>query len=192
MQIISHRVNTVAALNSTPRHYWVEVDIRVHENQIVLQHDPYGQGEALSDWLSEYEHEGIVLNVKADGLEETLIEAMARAGVGEFFILDSQPATTYRLPTHFRKNIAVRVSDLEQPTAEAYLLHSGGWAWLDVFEHPEIMIQRLDNIPSDIRICLASPDIIPASPISSRDLIRMLGSRLSRISAVVTKSPEQW
>lgn len=192
MQLIRHRVNTVAALNATPRHNWVEVDVRVCENQIVLQHDAFAQGEDLSDWLSEYEHAGIVLNVKADGLEETLCDAMERAGVGDYFFLDSQPATTYRLPPHLLKKVAVRVSDLEKPTAEAFLLHRGGWAWLDIFKEPEIMIQRLDEIPSDMRLCLASPDIMPTPPISSQDLIKMLGNRLSRISAVVTKSPELW
>ena len=192
MQIISHRVNTVAALNATPRHYWVEVDIRVCENRLVLQHDAFAQGEALSDWLSEYAHQGIVLNVKADGLEETLYEAMEQAGVGDYFFLDSQPATTYRLPAYLRKNIAVRVSDLEKPTADAFLLHRGGWAWLDVFEDPEILIRRIDDIPSDMRLCLAAPDIMPTPPLSNQDLMKMLGFRLSRISAVVTKSPELW
>ena len=41
MNFISHRVNTIEALEATDQAYGVEVDIRSHGSQLVIHHDPF-------------------------------------------------------------------------------------------------------------------------------------------------------
>jgi hypothetical protein len=41
MQIISHRINTIKDLKNVDHSYGIEVDIRYHNNDIILHHDPF-------------------------------------------------------------------------------------------------------------------------------------------------------
>ena len=41
MQIIAHRINTIAQLKNVPKNFGIELDIRYHENELVLHHDPF-------------------------------------------------------------------------------------------------------------------------------------------------------
>ena len=64
MNFISHRVNTIEALEATDQAYGVEVDIRSHGSQLVIHHDPFAPGVSFQDWLSHYRHGTLILNVK--------------------------------------------------------------------------------------------------------------------------------
>ena len=45
MHFIAHRVNTIKDLLNTPVEYGVEVDLRDFGEKLVLQHDPFKDGE---------------------------------------------------------------------------------------------------------------------------------------------------
>ena len=65
MQIISHRVNTIHELKSTPLNYGVEIDLRDSGDKLILQHDPFSKGEDFEEFLKYYQHRTIILNIKA-------------------------------------------------------------------------------------------------------------------------------
>lgn len=70
MEFIVHRINTVAALREIDRKYGVEVDLRDDlEGNIYLSHDPFVPGENFEEYLKEYHHGTLILNVKSERIE---------------------------------------------------------------------------------------------------------------------------
>lgn len=51
MQIILHRVNSSLDLKVIPKKLGVEIDIRSSNGNLILQHDPFKQGETFIKWL---------------------------------------------------------------------------------------------------------------------------------------------
>lgn len=191
-EIINHRVNSSSELVNIPRSEWVEIDLRTFGSEIIVQHEVLSDGELFSSWLNNFDHKGLVLNVKVDGLEVILTKIMKARDLTNYFILDSQPASTYRLPVQITRKIALRMSDLEIPSEMQLLKHRNGWIWLDYFEDPNSLIGLLPNLPETMKICLASPEIVPGSNISISQIVGLLGENLNRISAVATRNPAQW
>ena len=74
MKIIKHRVNATDLLSKVPRALGVEIDVRYHNSEIVLDHDPFHSDkcEIFSDYLNIYNCEGpLIVNLKSEGREET-------------------------------------------------------------------------------------------------------------------------
>ena len=67
---ILHRINTKKELVDTKKTYGVEVDIRSHGERLIINHDPFSEGEDFLDWITAYNHKALILNVKEEGLEE--------------------------------------------------------------------------------------------------------------------------
>ena len=88
MEIVVHRVNTVAGLQDLPSDYGAEIDIRAHGRELILHHEPYETGEQLADYLDHYRHGLLVLNIKSDGIEDDVVEMVQRRGIARYFLLD--------------------------------------------------------------------------------------------------------
>ena len=56
MQIVIHRVNTVAGLLELPSEFGVELDVRSAGGELILHHDPHQGGERFADYLEYYRH----------------------------------------------------------------------------------------------------------------------------------------
>ena len=53
MICVQHRANKIEDLISTESKYGVEIDLRNHGNDIILEHDPFiSNGVSFEDWLS--------------------------------------------------------------------------------------------------------------------------------------------
>ena len=74
MEIIIHRVNTLNELKDIHPRYGVEIDIRSHASDLVLNHEPFSRGDRLIDYLDEYKHGTLILNIKESGIEDSVIE----------------------------------------------------------------------------------------------------------------------
>ena len=91
MQIIAHRINAISQLKAIPKNFGIELDIRYHENELVLHHDPFSHHqlpnpENFTEFLSYYKCEGpLILNVKTEGIEEKCIELMNRFKIKNWF-----------------------------------------------------------------------------------------------------------
>ena len=68
MQIIVHRVNTIQQLQKIPKRYGVEIDIRETNGQLILNHEAFGSGDLLEDYLQQYHHAFIIFNIKEAGI----------------------------------------------------------------------------------------------------------------------------
>ena len=64
MEIIIHRVNTIARLKKLRVEFGIEIDVRSSGSNLILNHEPYERGENLIDYLDEYKHGTIIFNIK--------------------------------------------------------------------------------------------------------------------------------
>lgn len=194
MHIVAHRRNTRDLLGETPTSFGVEVDIRSLGSRLVIHHDPYVEGEDFGEWLAEYRHGLLILNVKEEGLEERLLALTAAAGIEDFFFLDQSFPFLVRTVTAGEDRCAVRVSEYESVATALRLQGLARWVWLDSFTGrlpaPEELQQLVE---AGFRICLVSPELQgrPAE-IEVPDIKKYLIDSGISLDAVCTKVPTLW
>ena len=93
MIIIHHRINSVRDLKRVQDTNGIEVDVRYHENELILEHDPYEhhnkKNTSLKDLLVRWNNSGpIILNLKSEGIEDECIKIMEEYGINNWFFLD--------------------------------------------------------------------------------------------------------
>lgn len=205
MILVHHRINTVAQLAEVPRDRGIELDVRYHEDALVLAHDPFGhhvsRPEPFEDLLAAWRHDGpMILNVKTEGIERACIELMVRHGVRRWFFLDlSMPyfvayalkAAAGEIPGFGPENLAVRFSEHE---AIEYALGFAGkarWVWVDCFTQMPLDDRAHRALrEAGFRVCLVSPELQKHPVDRIREFRRQLGTR--EVEAVCTKRPDLW
>jgi hypothetical protein len=159
MLIVEHRVNTLAALRKVDPARGVEVDIRDYDGDLRLVHDPFLGGESLEDFLAEYHHALLILNVKCDGLEERILELLVRYHVEEFFFLDVANPTLVNMTRRGIHQVAVRFSEYEPLEFALAFAGRADWVWVDCFQDlplsPEVHVRLAEHF----KICLVSPEL---------------------------------
>ena len=76
MLYVAHRINTAAQLSDVPPEYGVELDLRDRGDRLVLQHDPFKDGEDFETYLRHYRHRLMILNVKSERIEPRVLERL--------------------------------------------------------------------------------------------------------------------
>ena len=196
MKIYQHRRNTRASLDATPLEYGVEIDLRSWGNNLVLEHEPFVQGEHFSNWMLRYQHSGLILNIKEEGLEVRLLEIMEHHHVSDFFFLDqSYPFMIKWLNAGLGAHIAARVSDYESLSSLTSLPATPGYIWCDSFTgswgHLTATIEYASNINS--RVILVSPELQSRKLEGELDMIKaVLYKYRHEQLGVCTKVPESW
>lgn len=171
MQILSHRgywqtpeeKNTEVAFRRSFRlGYGTETDVRDRDGALVIAHDPATAHDMpFEAFLSLCKADGdglpLALNIKADGLQRLLQEALTVAGVTNAFVFDmSVPdAIGYqRLGLPF----FTRQSDVEAVPA---LLDAAQGVWLDSFGPEDWMTEATLTplLDAGKAVCLVSPDL---------------------------------
>ncbi len=192
MIIIRHRINSVQELRLIPKHQGVEIDLRLSANGIYLQHDAKSEGELFKEWVKEYSHKIIILNVKEDGLENQILEILKDNQIENFFFLD-QPAPSLFRSAAKGTPIAYRTSDLE---GIPFITNAeSNWLWIDSFSgdwsHLESAILFAEQ--AALKTCLVSPELQGRSNILEiQEIIRTLLKMNSQLTAVCTKVQANW
>lgn len=193
-RIFHHRRNTVALLAETPTSFGVEIDIRCRGDRLVVTHDPFTEGPELAEWLRGYRHAGIIANVKEEGLERYVIDALAAVGVSDFFFLDQSFPFMRRWAKTGEKRAAVRVSEEESIETALRLGGRVDWVWVDCFDRfwlGEKDARRL--IDAGLRLCLVSPELqgrMDGAEIA--EARAAFGRWRLPLHAACTKTPERW
>jgi hypothetical protein len=193
-RLFAHRRNTVAELRGTPRDCGVEVDVRTDGGQLVLHHDPFSGGTPFAQWLADYAHAGLIVNVKEDGLEDAVLALLAAHAVEDFFFPDQPFPTLVRTGRRGERRCAVRVSEYE-PVAQAVAVAGlVDWAWVDCFTRFPLDAAGVDALrTAGLRVCLVSPELQGRTePGEASDLARAAAAVGLVPDAVCTKRPEQW
>ncbi|MCI9875259.1 MULTISPECIES: phosphatidylinositol-specific phospholipase C/glycerophosphodiester phosphodiesterase family protein [Pseudomonas] len=194
MKLISHRRNTRQELNATDGKYGIEVDIRSFGNALVIHHDPYTKGESFEEWVNDYRHGTLILNVKEEGLEARLIALMKEKGIEDYFFLDQSFPFLIKWSKAGERRCAVRVSEFESIETALTLAGKIEWVWVDCFSRFPLSHEdatRLQN--AGFKLCLVSPELQGRDAESEIPLlIKMLSERNIVAEAVCTKRPDLW
>lgn len=194
MIIIKHRANTIAELNRTPCEYGVEIDIRSHNNQLILHHDPLQPGELFEDWLTHYHHRFIILNIKEEGLELYILDLMKKYNISSFFFLDQSFPALIKTTTSGEKRTAVRISEYEDIKTALNLTGKSEWVWVDLFTCFPLNSHRYNALRNaGYKLCLVSPELLGRE--CSQELINLQQHIISHnmfFHAVCTKKPNLW
>jgi hypothetical protein len=161
MIFVAHRINTVRELSQVPQHFGVEVDLRDKNERLILQHEPFKDGEDFETFLQSYAHALLILNIKSERIEFKVIELLKKYNINEYFFLDSSFPMIYTLGQRGEKNIAVRFSEFEGIDTILAAKNRIKWVWVDCFSKlpiDKITFKKLKA--AGLKLCLTSPDLV--------------------------------
>jgi len=160
MKVIIHRVNNSSKLLSIPKKYGVEIDVRDYKNKLILNHDPFKNGENLENFLNNYNHNTLIVNVKSEFIELKILKLLNKFKIKNYFFLDSSYPVIINLSKKKIKKFAIRVSDYES-FDNVYKIHPNcKWIWLEIFKKVNLKKKDLNYIKKNkIKICLVSPEL---------------------------------
>ena len=158
MEIIVHRINKLEELKNISPNYGVEIDIRSYGNELILNHEPYKKGDRFEDFLKEYKHGTLVLNIKESGIENTVLSLMQKhKNVKNYFLLDVEFPYVFSALKNNIKNIAIRFSEFESIDTVMQFKGLLDWVWIDTFTKLPLN-QNSINILKDFKTCLVCPE----------------------------------
>jgi len=194
IKIIMHRINTISELKKIPCSYGVEIDVRSQNNKLILNHDPFKQGEKLSNWLNFYSHSFLIINVKEEGLEKNIFKLLKKFKVKNFFFLDQSFPFLIKHLKFLSKKTAVRFSEYESIETVLNLKNKVNWVWVDCFSKKPISKINFQKIKKTrIKICYVSPELQGEKNIKKiKDFIKKIKKNKLHPEAVCTKFPQLW
>ena len=194
MNIILHRINTIAILEETSSIYGVEIDIRSNGEDLILHHDPFQDGELFEDWIQSYHHGTLILNVKEEGLEGKILKLMHQYKISNFFFLDQSFPFLRKTSLLGEKRCSARLSEYEDIQTVFSLSGMIDWVWVDCFSYFPINkkeVLRLNK--AGFKLCFVSPELQGRNDkshiIQFRNELELLGIKGD---AVCTKYADLW
>lgn len=157
MEVVIHRRNTLQELRELPSHFGAEIDLRARGSGIILSHDPFEPGESFTDWLAEYRHGLLVLNIKEAGIEAEVIRLVEAHGVKQFFLLDVEFPYIYQASRAGERRIAMRYSEDESIATVGKYRGKVDWVWIDTNTQLPLTPGIVDQL-AGFQTCLVSPD----------------------------------
>jgi hypothetical protein len=193
MKIFHHRVNQTSKLIGVPSCDGVEIDLRSMDGRVILQHEPFLEGEDFVSWLKNWNGQELILNVKEEGLESRILEILDSSSIENYFFLDQSFPFLIKTLNTGNRNVAARVSDLE--SSETALKIDCNWIWLDCFLGDwQFLVEAVPKLHSQgKRVCLVSPELVRTDSESElRSLQRILKENDICLEAVCTKVKSEW
>lgn len=187
---IKHRINSIEDLKNTPQEYGVEVDIRIHNNEIILNHEPFENGTSFEVFLKHFEHSFLIINMKCDGAEEIIINTLKEKSIKKFFFLDCSIPRTINLIRKDYNKIAIRYSKYEPIEFVMKFKNQAEWVWVDCFDKFELSEKDYNTMKEYFKICLVSPELQEHS-IEMINTFKKLSENME-FDAICTKSPDLW
>lgn len=191
MEIIVHRLNKAHLLKDTPQKYGVEVDIRTFNKDLIINHDPFLKGELFKDWIKNYRHGTLILNLKEEGLEKEILFLLNQYSIKSYFFLDQSFPSLIKNISKFKYSI--RVSDYESIQTALNLKDMVEWIWLDTFHNLSLTNELITDLKrNNFKVCLASPELNNTSKVSIEFIKKFINNYQINLDAVCTKYPILW
>jgi hypothetical protein len=160
MEYIAHRINTIEELKKVPKEFGVELDLRDYGERLILQHDPFINGEDFEEYLKHYEHGTMILNIKSERIEYKVLELIQMYNIKKYFFLDSSFPMIYLLSKSGEKNIALRFSEFEGIDTILNMKNKVDWIWVDCFTKLPITSKNYQLLKdAGFKFCLVSPEL---------------------------------
>ena len=157
MEIIVHRVNSINKLRKIPKTFGAEIDLRVYRSKIILNHEPFKSGDTLDDFLKNYNHGTLILNIKEDGIENEVIKKVNKAKIRSFFLLDVEFPYIFKSLKNNQKNIAIRFSEKEPIEISKLLEKKFKWLWIDTVTKLPVNKKNL-RVIKKFKSCIVCPE----------------------------------
>ena len=161
MEFIAHRINKKEELQKLSKEYGVEIDLRDNvDGTIYINHDPFVLGENFEDYLKEYNHGTMILNIKSERIELKILELLKKYNIKNYFFLDSSFPMIKLLSDKGEKNIALRYSEYEGLDTLEKMQGKVNWVWVDCFTMLPINNEIYRKIKDmGYKLCLVSPEL---------------------------------
>ena len=160
MHYIAHRINTVEELRDLPREHGAEVDLRDRGERLILQHDPFKDGQDFEPWLESYRHGTLILNIKSERIEPKVQGLLRQAGITDYFFLDSSFPMIHLLSGAGERKMALRYSEYEGLDTILAMKGRVEWVWVDCFTRLPITRESYRLLKdAGFRLCLVSPEL---------------------------------
>ena len=160
MEFIAHRINTIKELNQIPNEYGIEIDLRDYGDKLILQHDPFSNGEDFESYLQHYKHGTMILNIKSERIEIKVLELIKKYNIKKYFFLDSSFPMIKTLVDMGEKNIALRFSEFESIDLLIKMKGKVKWVWIDCFTKLPLTYLNYKQLKGlDYKLCLVSPEL---------------------------------
>lgn len=160
MEYIAHRINTIEELKQIPKEYGVELDLRDFGDRLILQHDPFKDGQDFEEYLKHYNHGRMILNIKSERIEHKVLELIQKYGIKKYFFLDSSFPMIYLLSKSGEKNIALRFSEFEGVDTILAMAEKVEWVWVDCFTKLPITKENYKLLREvGFKFCVVSPEL---------------------------------
>ena len=201
MLIIRHRWHDLAPAGKATAVDGAEIDIRIHNGELIVEHDPFKEGPRLADWLAGFRGDFLIANVKEEGLEPHLVPMLEGTSVKDYFILDESVPFIIKHCKAGNPNFGIRVSKWEPTSAAIKIMQQvtppPSWIWLDTFD-AQLPVDRhelADLVDVGARICLVSPELHPhydAHHPKDAFMSSVSAVGIENFHAVCTKCPSFW
>jgi len=194
LQIIKHRINTVSDLMDLDTQYGAELDLRSDGQDIIIHHDPFAKGALFKEWLSHYHHGTLILNVKEEGLETSVLALLKHYKIEDFFFLDQSFPFLLKTAKTKESRCAVRWSEYESFDTVLAVGTLIDWVWVDCFSTFPIKESHVKPLQKlGIKSCLVSPELQGRWDIAEVETARTYFEEIGYFpDAVCTKRPELW
>ena len=160
-EYIAHRINTIEELKQLPTEYGVEIDLRDNlDGEIYLQHAPFILGDDFEEYLQNYKHGTMILNIKSERVEIKALELLKKYNIQNYFFLDSSFPMIKLLTDRGERNIALRYSELEGLENLKLMQGKCDWVWADCFTKFPLTEESYKTIKElGYKICFVSPEL---------------------------------
>lgn len=160
-KFVIHRVNSIPTKEMQNSDYGFEIDVREHNKELILCHDPFGKGIYLKSIIPFLENKFIIFNIKAEGIESNIIEICKSLKKFNYFFLDSTMSTIFKAKGKY--NFSSRFSEVE-PIEMSIKLNKKGlinWVWIDTFTCFPLTKENISLIKiNNLQTAFTSPDLL--------------------------------
>jgi len=154
---IIHRVNTIKFLRKIPHNFGVEIDLRAYGKDIILTHEPFHTGDVFEEYLKNYQHAFIILNIKEAGIEDKVLALLKKYKIKNYFLLDVEFPYIYRAARQGVRNIAIRYSEDEPIEMALKYKQYVDWIWIDTNTRLPLNKSIIKKL-AGFKTCLVSPE----------------------------------
>lgn len=193
MIIVAHRINTIAGLQKLDPKFGVEIDVRAHGKELILNHEPFEGGDLLSAYLSECDPSRLVVfNIKEAGIEAKVHELAAAFKIKNYFLLDVEFPYIYRASRQGERRIAMRYSEDEAIETVLNYKNKVDWVWIDTNTKLPLDQKTVRDL-AGFKTCLVCPERWgrPQDIAAYKSEIKRLGLALDAVMTA-TKYADQW
>ena len=190
---IIHRINSIKKLKKIDNNHGIEIDVRSFNKNLILNHDPFKNGDLLKNWIKFYNHKLLIVNIKEEGLEFQILKILNKYKIKNYFFLDQTFPFLVKFSHRMKKNCAFRLSDYESISTIKKIKDKIKWVWIDFFENFYFNKKDFEFLKKNkLKICLVSPELKNLSSKNIRIMKDIIKKNNIKVDAICTKKPNLW